>query len=238
MVVLVVVALRERKDDMPSRIAEEVTTASQQFLVGGDVVLPLTDGQYDVNTEASSITWEGTGVGKKHMGTIPVSGTFAITQGVFAITKDTPVLTFDLARITSTDPSGSNEQLLAHLKSPDFFDVATYPTASLQITSITPRTEYITNKENALADTAYPTDPNNAAFTGELTMRGSTVPVSGIAMFSAEDTMVHFTGNLSIDRTQWGINFRSGSVVKDLGDKLIEDEVMINFDIVAKKNTI
>ncbi len=37
------------------------------------------------------------------------------------------------------------------------------------------------------------------------------------------------TANIVIDRTKWDVVYKSGNIFKDLGDKIIHDE--INFDI-------
>ncbi len=232
--VLIFVALREKKDIDMAVTAQEGMSENPAFLLGGDVVMDVVDGMYTVDTTTSTLSWEAKGVGKKHTGTFPVSGQLTVAGGTLAPTS---TLDINIAGITSTDPTGSNEQLLTHLKSADFFDVALYPTASLVITSLVPNNDNVKNANtDALNDTELPvTDQRNATATGTLTMHGVTAPVTAIIEFFGDESMIDMKGSLVIDRTQWGINFNSGSLVKDLGEKLIEDEVTINFDITAKK---
>lgn len=236
--VLIFVALREKKDIDMAVTAQEGMSENPTFLLGGDVGINVVDGMYAVDTSASTLSWEAKGVGKMHTGTFPVSGELSVAGGTLA---QASTLNFDINGITSTDPTGSNEQLLTHLKSADFFDVALYPTASLVIDSLVPNNDNVKNAEvdalkSALNDTAFPvTDQRNATAKGTLTMHGVTVPVTAVIEFFGDESMIQMKGGLVIDRTQWGINFNSGSLVKDLGEKLIEDEVTINFDITAKK---
>lgn len=78
-----------------------------------------------VRPEQIVVAFTGYGPGKQHDGTISVKeSTLSHTRGIFSGS-----VTFDMSTISTTP-----EQLVNHLKSKDFFDIAVYPTASFMIT--------------------------------------------------------------------------------------------------------
>jgi polyisoprenoid-binding protein YceI len=105
------------------------------------------------------------------------------------------------------------EKLTAHLKSPDFFDVARYPKATFVSTSLT----------GAPAGS-----PGGAThiLKGNLNLHGVekevTVPV--IAVQSAEG--VRTQSEFTINRHDWGISY------KGMADDLIKDNVLIKLDLI------
>ena len=87
-----------------------------------------------INTAESSIHWLGKKVTGQHEGNISlVSGKLemegdVLTGGSFTV---------DMNSMTVTDIEGENaEKLKGHLKSDDFFGVATHPEATLTFTSV------------------------------------------------------------------------------------------------------
>ena len=99
-------------------------------------------------------------------------------------------------------------ELAQHLKDKDFFDTATYPEALFSITT--------TEKLSA----------NEYLITGNLTIKNITKPIN----FKATVTSETFTANISVNRTDFGIKYGSGSFFENLGDNIIKD----NFDLIAK----
>ena len=100
----------------------------------------VTSKTYGISPAESSITWVGTKkLGDSH------NGTMKLTQGQLSaegdkITSGTFII--DMNSITNVDMAGSDGagKLEGHLKNEDFFDVAKYPTAMFNITSVTPLT--------------------------------------------------------------------------------------------------
>ena len=93
---------------------------------------------YQINS--GTLNWTGAkALGSSHQGTIALSNgklevaNGAIKGGMFEI---------DMASITNTDLEAGKgkEKLEGHLKAPDFFDVAQFPTGSFQIVEVTPAT--------------------------------------------------------------------------------------------------
>ena len=98
---------------------------SQPIQVIGET--DFSDGTYTLDTELSTITYTGFGVGKSHI------GTFSLTEGI--IEKNEGKVSGDFT-IDITSMTAESDRLLGHLKSADFFDVENNPTATLTITDI------------------------------------------------------------------------------------------------------
>tara|TARA_R110002073_G_scaffold72537_1_gene177785 strand:+ start:826712 stop:827272 length:561 start_codon:yes stop_codon:yes gene_type:complete len=161
--------------------------------------------QKSINTENSKVVWKGYKVTGSHEGTIAIkSGTLSfenelLTAGDFII---------DMPTLTSTDLSGGGkDKLNNHLKSDDFFGVETHPTASLKFTNI---------KSSG---------KNSYEVTGDLTIKGKTNPTT----FTLSIYGNKANASLKIDRTKFGVEYRSSNFFDNLKDKAIYDE----FDLVA-----
>ena len=50
-----------------------------------------------------------------------------------------------------------------------------------------------------------------------------------------KDGIVRANGKIVIDRTQWGIRYRSGKFYVNLADQAVSDDFEIQMNIVAKK---
>jgi len=157
--------------------------------------------KYAVNTQDSSVEFIGRGIGKSHTGTILVQeGNVSINDADIS-----GQLTFDMSSIVS-DSSGLDEDL----KSPNFFDVETYPTAVFVITG------YNTNE-----------------IQGDLTIRDITQDVSFPVTLSQENDQLSIDGNIVIDRTRWDITYRSENFFAEIGDKAIADDINLDIKIIA-----
>jgi polyisoprenoid-binding protein YceI len=171
----------------------------------------LNDGVYQVNLATSQVAWRAAKITATHTGLVSLkSGSLEVSGG--ALTAAT--FTFDMTSITSDQQI---EPLVKHLKSSDFFDVATYPEAKLIVKSIRPGTA-----------------ANEYVLTGDLTVKEVTAPLSLMAQIVPSGDGLSAQANFSIDRTKWGIKFLSGNFFKDLGDKAIDDE--IDFNVTLKAN--
>lgn len=159
----------------------------------------------DIKTDKSKVVWKGYKVTGSHEGTIVIkSGSLSfeatkLVGGEFVI---------DMTTIGATDLEGEYKgKLDGHLKSDDFFGVESYPTASLVFTKVQASGK---NAFNVI---------------GDLTIKGKTNPVT----FTISIYGNKATASLKIDRTKYGIEYKSGSFVENLKDKAIYDE----FDLVA-----
>ncbi|MCB0348381.1 MAG: YceI family protein [Bdellovibrionales bacterium] len=168
-----------------------------------------------VDTKASSVEWVGAKVTGSHTGQVPVTeGSIEVDKGAIQKAK----VTVDLSKMTNKDLTGEyHTKLLNHLKSDDFFAVSKHPTANIVI-----------NSAKKLSGKQY-------QFTGDLTIKGVTKPVSFKGDVTDANGTLKVNGNLSFDRTAYGIKYNSGKFFQSLGDKLINDEVKLTFTMVAKK---
>ncbi len=184
-----------------------------------NLVVP-TDGAYEVDTQASSVQWKADkAVGAGQSGTVGIrSGGITIKNGAVSAGK------FVIDLRTIRDDKGS-AQLEEHLKNADFFDVEKYPEAKFVIT------EVYSNDVRAIAP------PTRYMVKGDLTIKGKTMAIEFPAEIVEANGVFSATATLTIDRTKWGITYGSGTVFKNLGDKLIKDEIVFNLNLktVAKK---
>jgi polyisoprenoid-binding protein YceI len=163
----------------------------------------------------SNIDWTGRKVTGAHNGTIAIKqGELVLhdsklTGGKFVI-DTTSIKILDLM-----DP-GTNAQFAGHLASDDFFGSEKYPEALFVITS------------------AEPSGDNTYDINGDLTIKGITHPVIFSAMLNVSGDILTASGKVIVDRTRYGMRFRSGNFFRDLGDNLIYNDFDLNVSITAK----
>ena len=98
--------------------------------------------------------------------------------------------------------------MLGHLKSDDFFGVANFPTAELNITEV------------KKSDAGY-------TVTGNLTIKGISKPVT----FDTAVTKSGATAQIVIDRTDYDVKYGSGKFFDNLGDKTIYDDFTLDVNL-------
>src|SRR5690606_13994381 len=112
----------------------------------------------------------------------------------------------DLTQLTADDLEGEwKAKLEGHWKSPDFFDVAKHPTASLKVKN-----------------------SNGKKVNADLTIKGKTHPVT----FDVKQDGTTYSGVLKFDRTKFDMKYNSSNFFKKIGDKAINDEVVVEFKVV------
>jgi polyisoprenoid-binding protein YceI len=174
--------------------------------------------KFQIIATQSHIDWVGRKVTGAHNGTI------AIKEGALTVTHDRltggrfVIDTTSIKILDITDPA-TNAQFAGHLASDDFFNTEQYPEATFEIVSAEPR--------------------NNGVYrvTGILTIKGISQPVNFDAQLDISGDRISATGKISVDRTKFGIRFRSGNFFKDLGDTLIHDNFELNVSISAEAVT-
>lgn len=168
---------------------------------------------------SSSLAWTGKKVTGQHHGSIHLkSGEVTIDHGVvkggnFVIDMDT-IVDHDLTDATY------NKKLIGHLKSEDFFDVKKHPTARFVITKVTPIAGAAEGKPNYNV-------------TGDLTIKGETHPVTFPALISLKNGKAQAKGLVTVDRTKYNIRYGSGKFFQGLGDKVINDNFLIDLDLTG-----
>lgn len=179
--------------------------------------------KYNVAVDKSNIDWTGGKVtGDKHTGTIALkSGDVVVNEGKVVGGE----FVIDMNSITVTDITDPEMKanLEGHLKgataenSDHFFNAGKFPTGNFVITNII--------------------DENGTLIVeGNLTIKETTHAVKFPAVITVTDNEVTLvTENFEIDRTKWGVNYNSGSIVKDLGDKVINDNIILKLNVAATK---
>ena len=191
-----------------------------------DAVSVTTEGGTSYTLDSSStVAWLGTKPTGKH------NGTFAISEGALLV-KDNALtggsFTINVASLTNNDlasDADSKGKLEGHLKSPDFFDVAKYPTAKFEITSVAPFVADSTSKDVVLKDATH-------TISGNLTLKDSTKNISFPARVTVDANTAAATADFNIDRTMWGMNYKGPDNPQDW---VISKTVNIQLRIAATK---
>ncbi|EDM36522.1 YCE I like family protein [Pedobacter sp. BAL39] len=172
----------------------------------------------------SHIGWHATHKG----GVEPHDGTIAVSEG--RVTVDSGkvtggAFTFDVANIKDTDIQDAEKrgQLEGHLKSPDFFDTAKFPTAKFEITKVEPF-----DAAKATSDLPGATD----IVSGNLTFKDSTLNVTFPAKIVVTETGAQIDAKFNIDRTAWGLNYKGPNNPQDW---MISKEVGLTIAVKAAK---
>jgi len=175
---------------------------------------------FTVDSQTSKISWKATKLmGGGHNGSITVSsGTVYVDNGDIVAGS----FTIDMNSISVLDLELEDKaDLETHLKSDDFFDVANFETAQFVITEATPGSASSNGRQS---------------ITGNLTIKGITKSVQFFSkLVGSEKTINAITGSFVIDRTEWGVKYRSGAL-GTAKDRIINDMVAIDLTLVATRN--
>ena len=152
-------------------------------------VSKISGGNYVVENHHTQVLWS-----VSHFGFNDYFGLFGQMTGTLSLDKADPSKSKVMINIPINEIATSRGDLSKHMMSPDFFDVAKYPTATFVSTSVEPM------------------PGNKAKITGNLTMLGVTKPVvldaelsgGGGNPMSKKET-IGFHAKTTIDRTKWGM---------------------------------
>jgi polyisoprenoid-binding protein YceI/rhodanese-related sulfurtransferase len=185
--------------------------------------LPSEDTIYTVDCEQSVIHWFGRNRNTTHHGTVGLSsGQISIRdskiEGTFEI---------DMTSIKDIDLEGDPLQpnLIAHLKSEDFFLVKMFPRARFTITS-TEQVEEV------------PSSMPNFRVKGVFELRGLKNDIEFLATANPLlDGEVKIESHFDIDRTRWGVLYGSSQFFEHLGYHLVYNHISLQLRIVARNKT-
>ncbi len=182
--------------------------------------VPFEDARYVVDTEQSVINWFGRNRTTTHGGTLRFStGEFSFDNGEL-----TGVFEVDMTSIKDIDLEGDplQPQLIAHLKSVDFFYVDMFPRASFTITS-------------AKRIDAVPSSLPNFSMQGVFNLRGVRKEIEFHATASPlQDGEVRIEAHFDIYRTRWGVLYGSSRFFEHLGYHLVYHPISLQLRLVAK----
>lgn len=174
-------------------------------------------GDYTLDVAHSRI-----GFNARHAMVTTVRGSFGEFEGTAHLDAADPSqssakLTVKVASLTT-----GQEQRDAHLRSPDFFDIETYPEITFSSTSV-----------EKVDDETY-------RLTGDLTIKDQTKPVTVEFTFngSAKDPYGNlragFEGKVTVNRKDWGLSWNAAL---ETGGLLVSDKIKLEFDVSAIKIT-
>ncbi|MGV3604452.1 MAG: YceI family protein [Dyadobacter fermentans] len=168
-----------------------------------------------IDESASAMEWKGyLKDGSGNNGTIKVTGRlFAAEPGMITGGQ----VSFALSSLININlPTDElKQQLIHHLQSRDFFDMATYPDIRFNIISIVP--------DKDISHTYH--------VAGELAMLGKSNPVNFPVKIKLQGERLEVTGETSIDRTIWGMNYASDENAPD--GMYIKPGIDVQFKVVA-----
>lgn len=167
---------------------------------------------YTVDLSKSSITWSGKKFAGSHIGTVD------LTSGTLSFNGKKLIDGGFVANMTTIKDNDKNGGLEKHLKSEDFFGVEKFPAANFVIKKV---------------------EGNGATvnITGDLTIKGITNAITFPAtlVWNADKTVSATADKIVIDRTKYGIQFKSKSVFANIGDNFIYDDFTLSVKLTAKK---
>ena len=157
--------------------------------------------QSTLNTLESSLKWEGKKItGSGHNGSLTfLDSEVKLENGSIM----SGVFTVDMTTLTCDDLTADQGKanLEGHLKSDDFFSVEKFNKATLTIFSV-----------------------ENSNATGVLTIKDISHPIE-FKLTKNKDT---YSADLVFDRSKYNVKYASGNFFKNLGDKLILDEIELS----------
>jgi len=161
-----------------------------------------------ISPENSKVEFTGSKVTGSH------EGGFKKFTGTINLVSDKPELSSVKVDIDTASIYANVDQLTQHLKTPDFFDVEKFPTATFTSTKIEP---------NASAGA----DSYNVA--GDFDLHGVKKSITFPATIKVNSDYVEVNSEFSINRKDFGISYAGKA------DDLIRDGVVIRLDLKAPK---
>ncbi len=200
--------------------ASETTEGAADTLAVVETAAPaFADGTYTVApTEENAIKWTGAHLGKnyEHFGRIMLNtGSLTVSGG--AVTAG--ALEINMASIVVDDIEDEQKKadLAGHLANDDFFSVEQFPTATFVAKSVRE------GGENGATHT----------IVGDLTIKGITQEIEAPVTVTPKDGAIGVQGTITFDRTKFNVMYNSGSLADMVKDKIISDEVKLEFALTA-----
>jgi len=175
---------------------------------------------YKTDIASSKVQW----LGKKTTG--QHNGEVALQSGYLRVHHGTPVggefvLNMKSISVTDIKDAEDNKNLVEHLKADDFFGTEKFPTAIL-----------LAKKFEALTPDA---EGNNYKVTADLTIKGVKNEIQFPAKISASGDAIIADAKITIDRTRWGISYKSKTILGNMADKFIYDDIAFTVKLVLQK---
>jgi polyisoprenoid-binding protein YceI len=176
---------------------------------------------YKLQPQLSTLGWEGKAVTHGHNGTMQfASGDLQVNGN--QVVGGTVVVDMKTMKATDITDAENHAKFVGHMSSDDFFGAEKFPTSTFKITSVKPIAGAAANADNA-------------TITGDMTIKGVTQQISFPAKVGVKNGVAAATGKVTIDRTKFGLKYGSKSFFDSIGDKAINDDFTLAFNVVAKK---
>ncbi|WP_316791280.1 YceI family protein [Pedobacter frigoris] len=185
-----------------------IVVASSAFIAA-----PVKPVSYKVDLTKSTLTWVGKKLTGSHNGTIDLQSGDLLFDGKKLTGGN---FTINMTTIKDADKSANLEK---HLKADDFFGADKFATSTFVIKKVAAASGSTVN------------------VTGDLTIKGITNSITFPATiaWNADGTVTASADKVLVDRTKYGIKYRSKGMFPDVGDKMIYDEFELAIKLVAKK---
>jgi len=173
-----------------------------------------------IDLTKSQVEWLGKKVTGQH------NGTLELKDGQVDIQKDMLKggrFVFDMTSIKVLDLKEEKwrTKLENHLKNDDFFAADKFPEAIFEI-----------SKATRIKNVA-PEAPNYR-ITGDLAIKGITHVVEFDARVDIGPKTSRAQGEIIVDRTRYGISYKSGKFFENIGNQAIYDDFTVSFDVVTR----
>lgn len=161
-----------------------------------------------INTATSNISWVGKKVTGQHNGTLNFKdGVLNFKNG--KLTGGNFTVDMNSINVTDLKAGEGKEKLEGHLKNDDFFGTDKHATSKLIFKTVKAKTASV------------------YTVTGDLTIKGITKPVT----FDLAVNKNTATSSFKVDRTKYGIQYKSGSIFDGLGDATIYDDMELSVNL-------
>ncbi len=219
MILMAVFCISCKNQNKTDRPKDNTKSESKDVIASyglNSIIHPVANEKYVIDKKETVVTWKGSMVFAskgQHTGYVYISkGELLIEKGRLV----GGIVDVDMNTIADEKHDRDNE-LVRHLKSPDFFDAKIFPITTFLITKVAPA------------------DGENITVTADLTIKGITHAVAFPAKIEVKDGVVNANGKVTIDRTKWDVRYNSGKFFDNLADEAISDSIEFDMKIVAKK---
>jgi len=173
------------------------------------------DDSYQIDLKKSNMTWRMPITGGEHFGTIGIKSGYLVYNGN-TVTAGTFII--DLNSIKDLDLEKEKQpKIEAHIKSPDFFETATYPFATFVIEGTA------TNPKKGLM--AY----------GKLTIKNITHPIAfPFSLKKFDDAVYVVADKVEVSRKAYGITIKGKGIKGHLEEMVIDDAFNVGFSVVLR----
>lgn len=172
--------------------------------------------KFKIQKENCSVNWTGKKVLGLHTGTINVlEGYFDFYNN--EVRNSEVVIDMTSLIITDIKDEKTHKEFKDHLWNDDFFAIDKFKTSKLVIS------------EGKLIG------ENEYRINGILTIKDIAHPISFNTKIEILTDYFYSRGEIIIDRTLYNIRYGSGKFIKNLGNKLIYDDFVLQFKIVGQQ---